>query len=94
MTGHFRVQMNRDELSRLFARSSAIFARNSASLMTPFSMSNFAHASVWAKFAINLAAFIESHAAKCYQAAQMSQRRGARNIDEQRRTYSTLQRGD
>jgi hypothetical protein len=28
------------------------------------------------------------------QAAQKVQRRGARKIDERRRTYSTLQRGD
>jgi len=38
-------------------------------MMTPFSMSNFAGASVWAKCAINLDAFIESHAAKRYLAA-------------------------
>jgi hypothetical protein len=52
------------------------------------SMNSVASASVWAKFAINLDAFIEIRAAKRYQAAlkplpatQKSQRRGARKID-------------
>jgi len=51
-------------------------------------MNSVAGASVWVKFAINLDAFIESYAAKRYQAAlkplqatQKSQRRGARKID-------------
>jgi hypothetical protein len=50
--------MDREELSRLVAGSSAIFAGNSASVMTPSSMSSIVRASVLAKFAINLDAFV------------------------------------